>query len=184
MLSKCRCCGRVFDYVRKKSNKLTCSVECAKVKAELVLNRRTVCSVCGGAKKSEYAFTCSARCKEIRRIEKLKNKQYNLCHYTAEDMEGYLFMLDILHRKGYEKANSWEEKWTYVTEGYPNIKWLDRVARGTLLPRKTRSRKEQPRHEDGVQQEAQEASASAHPIEELQAGTDNRTPSAKETVGR
>ena len=161
MWSNCRHCGKWFES--KRDNKWrrrgvragqkfrTCSQECAKLRAEVLLIRRTKCLVCGGDKESRYAVTCSPECKSILKARSATGKVQNLCHFTASTEEEYQFMLKILHRKGYAKASDWKEKWTYCTEGYPEIRWVDRVARGVVVSRETSSSKKQQGHADGVQ---------------------------------
>lgn len=175
MLSNCKVCGVEFEARRRTAktrkpggmNQWVCSPECSKKKAEETLIRRTICVVCGGKKESVYGLTCSDACKRTRKVQMAKGKSMNLCFYTAPDEWDYANMLDILHRKGYVKASDTKEKWTYCTEGYPKIQWVDRVASGVVVPRETRTSKEQQGHAHGVQQEAQAPGASAHPVQEL-----------------
>lgn len=179
MWSNCWVCGSKMHKRRRNSTAVneadrdknvrrytTCSQLCADTRSLILHKKLRECWVCGGPKSSPDSRTCSPECKEKRRLAKLLTPK-NLCRYTALKMEEYENMLDILHRKGYSRANGCEEKWTYQTEGFPEIKWRDIMARGTLLPRKASASKEQQRHEDGVQQEARSPSASAHSIEEL-----------------
>lgn len=162
MLSECKICGKEFEAkrrttrsrLRRGSNQWTCSPVCAKVKRDMVVKSQTICVVCGGEKKSRYALTCSHVCKMKRKSETLTGKAHNLCNYTAPEQWDYDNMIDILNRKGYVKSENSKEKWTYFTEGFPFIQWVDRVARGVVVSRSPRSRKKQPGHEDGVQQQA------------------------------
>lgn len=144
MWSNCRHCGKWFESKRTKSRRFgvragqkfrTCSPECAKLRSAELLIKRTKCSVCSGDKQSPYAATCSPKCKSVLKARSAAGKVQNLCHFTASTEEEYQYMLKILHRKGYAKASDWKEKWTYCTEGFPEIKWIDRVASGVVVSR-------------------------------------------------
>lgn len=179
----CRNCGKRFQAGadRKKTRssiaqspvgrQMTCSRDCAAERREVLRIKRTVCVVCGGNKNSGSSKTCSPDCSATLKKQSMTGKTYNLCHYTAPDMFDYRNMLDILHRKGYVKAKDTKEKWTYTTDGFPSISWVDRVASEVMVSRKTRSRKKQQGHEDGVQLKAEEVGASAMSLEEFLSST-------------
>lgn len=162
MWSKCISCGSKFETgvggpKRKNATgrkRRTCSDKCAAIMQAIYLKKRTICAVCGGPKASRYALTCSKKCRHDKQVASLTGKMYNLCHYVAPDEWDYANMLDILHRKGYVKSKDTKEKWTYTTKGYPEIKWVDRVASGVVVSGETGSGEEQQGHEDGVQQQA------------------------------
>lgn len=174
----CRNCGKWFQagwrvrgysvYSRSKTGKQrACSDKCADERREALRIKRTVCVVCGGSKDSRTSSTCSKECSTKLRSMKSVGLKHNLCHYTAPNEFDYMNMLEILHRKGYVKAKDTEEKWTYTTTGFPGISWVDRVAREAVVSGKTGTRKEQQRHEDGVQLQAKEIGASAVSLKEL-----------------
>lgn len=159
MWNKCRNCGVEFESrwsVRKYSVKhgakmMTCSKKCAEERRATLLKARTVCVVCGGPKNSRHSSTCSPMCRAKKKSESATGKHLNLCTYDAPHIHDYNNMISILHRKGYVKTEDCQkEKWTYSTAGFPRIQWVDRVARGVVVSRKTRTSKKQQRHEDGV----------------------------------
>lgn len=154
----CVWCGKPHSRTHSapgglKSKTRTCSKECAALLKASVHKRMTTCAVCGGDKERSTSRTCSATCLATAMAARGKPKsgQHGLCWFTAITQDDYDGMLSILHRKGYEKSEDIKEKWTYCTEGFPDIRWRDIVSRGVVLPRATRSGKEQQRHEDGVQ---------------------------------
>lgn len=179
----CRNCGKKFqagaDRKRTRCSiskspvgrQMACSPRCAAERREVLRIKRTVCVVCGGNKNSGSSKTCSPDCSAVLKRQSMTGKTYNLCHYTAPDMFDYRNMLDILHRKGYVKAKDTKEKWTYTTDGFPGISWVDRVARETVVSGKASTRKEQQGHEDGVQFQVEEIGASAMSLEKFLSST-------------
>jgi hypothetical protein len=159
--SKCIHCGDLFteswwgkNPYRGRKKYYFCSKDCATKRKEELLKRRTECVVCHGPKDSRHSLTCSPECKKIRHSATAKLKVPNRCLYTAPNDFDYSNMLDILHRKGYVKANDIKEKHTYTTDGVRVVEWIDRMASDVVVARSPSSGKEQQRHEDGVQQQA------------------------------
>lgn len=151
-------CGIMFkdkrySRVKKKTptpHTSTCSVECKEEYKRQLIKWATKCSICGGPKEFRTRLTCSDACRKKSKATSLTGRTYNLCNFTAPDEWEYNNMIEILQRKGYVQSKDSKEKWTYYTEGFPNIQWVDRMARGVVVSGSPSPSKEQPGHEDGV----------------------------------
>lgn len=134
-------------WTRKNGNKRsagglnTCSVECWRINQDYSYMRRFYCLECGKHKgKETLAMCCSDECKKVwqDRVRKWK-PQANVCLFTPRSTDDYDHMIEILQRKGYGQAQDIKEKWTYTTDGYSRIEWIDIVARDVELSGKASS---------------------------------------------